>query len=92
MSEDKKRPYKIACVGDRFGKLKVVAYAPKVPDGRRTVIVECDCGSGKKRVRVNHLVEKNTVSCGCVRDEKFAASKQEIVNQRRQSQAVGVAP
>lgn len=68
------RPFKLACIGDRFGRLLVVGYGQNASDGKRTVFVQCDCGSPKKRVRVNHLVE-STTSCGCRRDEALVVNR-----------------
>ncbi len=75
MQEPEKRPYKHACIGDIYNKLKVVAYSETLPDGKRTVFVECQCGSPRKRVRVPHLVDGTTKSCGCHRDENFANNR-----------------
>lgn len=48
--------------GQTFGRLKVVAKAPKP----RHWICDCRCGQ-RKTVRADHLVSGRTQSCGCAR-------------------------
>ena len=58
-------------IGQRFGKLVVVAEAPQ-PENRRTsgpyYLCKCDCG-GEKVVAKKLLLQGSTRSCGCMRDD-----------------------
>lgn len=55
-------------IGQRFGKLVVVAEAPQ-PENRRTTgpyyLCKCDCG-GEKVVAKKLLLQGSTRSCGCM--------------------------
>jgi hypothetical protein len=72
---EQKRPYKDACIGDTYDRLTVVAYDKPASDGKRTVRVDCTCGTKGKRVRAQTLVDKRVKSCGCIRDEKFETNR-----------------
>lgn len=60
-------------IGQRFGKLVVVAEAPQ-PENRRTsgpyYLCMCDCG-GEKVVAKKLLLQGSTRSCGCIHDTQF---------------------
>lgn len=51
--------------GHRFGQLSVVGYAGPGGNGAGWVC-RCDCGV-EKVIRRDHLVDGQTISCGCVR-------------------------
>jgi hypothetical protein len=61
--------------GERFGRLVVVRDGPKRnvtekrPEGVRTAICECDCGS-VTTVLLNNLTRGKVTSCGCARRER----------------------
>ena len=48
----------------RFGKLVVCGEAVGI-GSQRYVLVQCDCGSAQKAVRLGHLTSGRTRSCGC---------------------------
>lgn len=50
-------------VGDRYSKLTVIS-GPYLIKRRRYVDVKCDCGQ-VKTVKIYHLKDGNTKSCGC---------------------------
>lgn len=54
-------------IGERFGRLVVIALAP----GRTVVVVRCDCGT-TKRARSSDL-RKGTKSCGCHARDRMRA-------------------
>lgn len=57
--------------GKRFGRLTVMR--PEDISGTRTKwLCQCDCGI-QKIVRQDHLEKGETLSCGCIRDEKIGA-------------------
>lgn len=49
----------------RFGKLLVIAEAPRTKQGKASWWVRCDCGS-EKIVRASSLVQEQTRACGCL--------------------------
>lgn len=49
--------------GERYGKLLVLGYAGKAPDGHSMWRCKCDCGN-EKVLRSNNL--QHSKSCGCV--------------------------
>jgi hypothetical protein len=55
--------------GDVFGMLKVVSESPtlRLPSGQtnRVFLCECECGNTKE-VRLVHLKNNRTKSCGCI--------------------------
>ena len=51
-------------VGQRFGKLTVIAQAESSPSGRSKWLCRCDCGN-ESIVFGNNLRRGTTVSCGC---------------------------
>lgn len=59
-------------VGDRFGRLVVVAEAEQTSRTSKFFICRCDCGV-QKHVRKDYLYTGGAVSCGCYHRE--AASK-----------------
>lgn len=61
-------------VGDRFGRLVVLAEA-EPRDGKRRWSVRCDCGT-QKLVPTTRLSCQRTLSCGClIKDSNRARSK-----------------
>lgn len=60
-------------IGQRFGRLVVVAVAPSTPNGRY-VECECDCGS-RKPARCSDLKRGKITSCGCYQRQCAAALK-----------------
>lgn len=63
-------------IGERFGKLIVVAKADKKP--RSWWVCKCDCG-GNVVASNSNLVGGNTTSCGCVWDSKV---KKQMIGKR----------
>lgn len=61
-------------IGQRFDRLVVIdpdarSFPTKAyPKGRRTPLVQCDCGT-TKMVAIYDLLRGYTTSCGCLRDE-----------------------
>lgn len=51
-------------IGQVFGRLTVIGISPKYPD----VLCKCTCGTTKE-VSIRNLLNGNTRSCGCLRDE-----------------------
>ncbi len=72
---DQGRPYKNGCIGDKYERCTVVAYDKLTTDGKRTVRIDCVCGTKNKRVRVHHLADGSIVSCGCHRDEQLRVNR-----------------
>ena len=65
-------------IGQRFGRLKVVAYAGKSYDH----LWECECDCGNTKVIAGYNMRAgNTSSCGCYRNEQ--ASKANSTHQLR---------
>lgn len=58
-------------VGQRFGRLVVLAEAPKV-SGRRAFVFRCDCGA-EKTINASNVKRGLVGSCGCVRASQMAA-------------------
>ena len=62
--------------GDRYGLLTIHSEAPrynhkKIMYPRRIVYVKCDCSPDIIfKVRLDHLRQKVTKSCGCIRKKK----------------------
>lgn len=68
----------INLTGMRFGRLQVLSYAGRTPDGRDALFnVRCDCGE-KFVARSYSLRSGATRSCGCIRREKAAALLEKI--------------
>lgn len=55
-------------IGSRYGKLKIISDAGFV-DGRRRVIVLCDCGK-EKNIDFHSIKYGKTIACGCVNVSK----------------------
>lgn len=58
-------------VGERFGRLVVLANEPKDRFGRSIYLCRCDCGEEKVAVQ-SHLRTGFVVSCGCATRERIA--------------------
>lgn len=59
------RPIEQACIGDRFGRIVVVAMAEPEKDGAKAVLGRCDCGT-LKGFRTSNLRRGISKSCGCL--------------------------
>lgn len=55
-------------MGERFGRLLVVARAKNTKDGGAQWVCRCDCGTEKVNTRKN-LIKGRVQSCGCLRRE-----------------------
>jgi len=55
-------------VGKRFGKLEVIAPAPKIKD-RNYWLCQCECGN-KKIICQGNLVNGHTKSCACLKEKE----------------------
>jgi hypothetical protein len=53
-------------IGQKFGRLTVIAFAGIAKCGQSSWECLCDCGN-KKIVKSDHLRRGNTKSCGCLR-------------------------
>lgn len=63
-------------VGTRFGRLEIIGEAPdhRQPSGQFYRIMKCLCDCGKiTEVYLTNLRNRNTQSCGCVRDKATKA-------------------
>lgn len=58
-------------VGDRFGRLTVLAVGQKYGTYRYWAVCQCECGSDQKAIRFDPLLTKKTESCGCLRIDKI---------------------
>lgn len=52
--------------GQKFGKLKVIRRVENNKQGNAQFLCKCDCGK-EIIVRSSNLIQKHTVSCGCLR-------------------------
>lgn len=59
------------CIGDKFGRLKVIEYAGRNYRNRKTWLCECECGN-KKAISQDDLKSGRTNSCGCLRKEMMS--------------------
>lgn len=59
-------------VGNRYGRLTVVARAKNNNYGQACWLCQCDCDGKQIRVLGYSLRQKNTASCGCLRSEMVA--------------------
>lgn len=66
-------PPKTNLIGQRFGRLIVVAPAPSSKAGRARWVCKCDCGK-EKICLADNLRSGNTKSCGCIRIEQLIAN------------------
>jgi hypothetical protein len=67
-------PKTLNLVGERYGRLAVVAPAEMIA-GRKAYVCRCDCGA-VKTVRSAYLVSGKVRSCGCLRAETAAHTAQ----------------
>jgi hypothetical protein len=56
--------YKVALIGQKFGKLTPIVCSGKCPRGNLVWTCKCDCGKETK-VQTRHLKRGTTISCGC---------------------------
>ena len=71
-------------VGTKFGKLTVVSYLGRKPEGRQTVPVYlCDCSCGTKGVEVSRWSLKRgyTTSCGCAHKDAGKRNTEDLTGQ-----------
>lgn len=61
----------MAGVGDRFGRLVVLATGKRPGTYRYVAICQCDCGAGPLPVRCDQLKGGGSLSCGCARRQKI---------------------
>lgn len=54
--------------GKKFGRLTVIRYDGHSKSNKRTWLCECECGNNVVVIG-SHLVNGNTRSCGCLKDE-----------------------
>lgn len=59
-------------IGQRFGRLVVIAEAGRARNRGRRWLCRCDCG-GETTTGKSNLTSGNTRSCGCLHDEVAAA-------------------
>ena len=57
-------------VGDKFGRLEVVAVGQRDGTYRYYAICKCSCGSDIKSIRMDNLTDGLVVSCGCYQKEQ----------------------
>lgn len=57
-------------VGEKFGRLTVIAIGQIPGTYRYFAVCECACGSEPKSIRMDGLTNGNVVSCGCVQRER----------------------
>lgn len=60
---------KVQMLGQRFGKLTVIAEGGKNKHGRYLWVCRCDCGMTTGPLNGNNLRRGDTTSCGCWRRE-----------------------
>lgn len=75
-------PNKIDRIGQRFGKLTVVAESPNRSGGQVHWICQCDCGNFVE-VRTGNLQSGNTRGCGCGRYGNQNAKKYDFKTPKR---------
>lgn len=63
-----RRPPTTFKVGDRYGRLVIVAEAGRQSNGSRAALCRCDCGA-ETTVRFSRLATGSTKSCGCLAAE-----------------------
>jgi len=61
-------------VGDRYGRLTIIAPSDRRCNGKVYWLCRCDCGT-EKEVQGQHLREGKIKSCGCLSGEKHGLSK-----------------
>jgi hypothetical protein len=59
----------INLVGQKFNRLNVIKRADKDKWGNATWLCKCECGT-EKVIAGNDLINGNTKSCGCLRNER----------------------
>lgn len=68
---------KIITYGQLFGYLSVIREVNQIHDGKRRFLVRCICGK-EKEVDLCNLLNKSTVSCGCIKAKKHNMSNTRI--------------
>jgi hypothetical protein len=58
-------------IGQRSGRVVVIARDGTNAEGRSTWVVQCDCGTVKRGVEGRLLTRGSIRSCGCLRREVF---------------------
>lgn len=80
-------------IGQRFGKLTVLARARTYSNGSATWACRCDCG-GSRTVATQALHRGRTRSCGCIRRQTFVnnlAAGRARANARKATRKAAVA-
>ena len=68
----------IPSVGDRFGRLVVVDRAPNPYPKNRQAMFRCRCDCGQEKVTLSQSLRSGrTKACGCLQEEKAAATIRE---------------
>lgn len=76
-------------IGDKFGRLTVLAAAPSAPNYLKRWRCRCDCG-GEAVVLQGALRNGQTASCGCLQRERTAvAAKQANMQHGESSNSLG---
>lgn len=70
-------------IGQKFGRLLVIARAGQSPHKKATVLCKCDCG--KEVVVIASNLKYKTKSCGCLRAE---GNKQRLGKSEEHKRAV----
>ena len=59
-------------IGKIFGRLVVIQFSNKDKYGHSIWLCECGCNNKtRKNIRENNLINKKTLSCGCLQKEKI---------------------
>jgi hypothetical protein len=61
---------KTVSIGQKFGRLTVLAIGRPPHNYRYTSICKCDCGSEPKAIRIDGLTSGLVIGCGCVQKER----------------------
>jgi hypothetical protein len=63
----RRNPSIVVTPGETFGRLTVVRETRN--NGRRAVVVNCECGTQEKEINLAALTSGSVTSCGCLRRE-----------------------
>jgi hypothetical protein len=67
--------------GKKFGKLTAIQRAGATKDGLALWLCKCDCG-GQIESTATSLKNGTTVSCGCIKQEKMAAARKDLLENK----------
>ena len=68
-------------VGERFGKLTILAFDHEDHFGRRIYKTRCDCGK-EVLVAYTSMSTGHTTSCGCSRDDLYESVRNDKIGER----------